>query len=85
MYRKFRLSDHRKNEFRRRSVETTGLVVTSDTVALQPGLSRLHEAPDSDSELLVSIPMRLLQAAQVSSTEQLRSRISSQYTLPPGN
>ena len=98
MYRQFRLSTHRKNEFRRRRLERS-CTVTSETVALQR-VPELVTSPDpaTDSELLVSIErdsiqsvlkvsldVPIVQTARVQCTEQLHTNISSLCTLPQGN
>ena len=75
MYRQFRLSTHRKNEFRwRRTTSPESGLPQASTVAESDLLVSIRR--DNVSVLPVSIPLRLLHGIRLQSTEQLRSRIN---------
>ena len=76
MYRKFRLSTHRKNEFRKRRAERVG-DVKSDThlVATDPEVPVI---------LNVTLDLKVIQAARAPSVDKLCSSLTLFGKLPPG-
>ena len=61
MYRLFRLSTHRKNEFRKRRVEQSRCVVTTETLRVeqasqQHNLSQSLPGDNTKMQLVVNIP-----------------------------
>ena len=74
MYRQFRLSTYRKNEFRwRRTTSPESGLPQASTMA-ESDLVSIRR--DNVSVLPVSIPLRLLHGIRLQSTEQLCSRIN---------
>ena len=99
MYRRFRLSTHRKNEFRKRRLQRSVVTKTirveqvfQENNLTQPLPGGLHPA----NQLVVSIPVNAVSVLGVSididvylrtpleSLYQLKSRLSRMPTLPQG-
>ena len=80
--RKFRLSVHRKNEYRKARAATAPSVSVQH-VPVPPGEVHLYE-PESVNELKVSVPIEVVYNFEFSSISKLRERVSTLSLLPNG-
>ena len=83
MPRKFRLSTHRKNEFRKKRASKASIEHTpvAQVAFVQTDASCVPTAPES---LVVSLPLNVLMEADASTLDALQQRVLTLLTLPKG-
>ena len=80
MPRKFRLSVHRKNEYRKACAGT----VSVQHIPMDPAAVTVTNEPSPPEELKVSVPLDLVNDFELSTVAELRDRIMTLSLLPQG-